>query len=100
MLEQVAFNVLLGLGAGLLWTRSEPAIYLRRALGFREEEYDSMNPFKRFLHRGLECLPCTSFWLTGMLSIDPVGFWYGFQWIDWHAMLIVLIPAYIMDRWS
>jgi hypothetical protein len=88
ILDLVLIDVLLGLGAGLLWTRSEPTILLRRWLGWREEDYDTYSEIKRFIHRGLNCLPCSTFWLTLLVTGNPL------------AMLAGLPFAYLMDRWG
>jgi hypothetical protein len=87
-LEILLIDALLGLGAGLACVRAEPAILARRWMGLKSESYDTYGPVKRFLLRGMECLPCSSFWITGMLTLN------------WKAMFIVLIPAYLFDRWG
>jgi hypothetical protein len=64
----ILINLLFYIGLSLLWINAEPMIYLKRFLGFKEEEYDTYKPFKRFIHRGIHCLFCSSFWLTLIVS--------------------------------
>ena len=50
---------------------SEPIILLKRFLGFKEENYELMSSAKRFIHRGLYCCLCSSFWFSMI--------WFGFN---------------------
>lgn len=51
-----------------LWINSEPAIWLKRYLGFKEEWYDSFKPKFQALHRLLYCSLCSGFWIGFLAS--------------------------------
>jgi hypothetical protein len=62
---------------GVLLQCAEPIILIKRALGFKEEEYDNYSKEKRFFHRLIYCAMCLTFWvglaLTWNLGISIVG---------------------------
>lgn len=56
---------LIGLIAiGVLIQSAEPILLLKRLIGFKEEDYPDYSRFKRFIHRGLYCCLCSSFWIA------------------------------------
>lgn len=52
----------------VLFIVAEPIILLRRYVGFREEEFDSYKPLKRFFHKLVHCCLCSGFWISLILS--------------------------------
>lgn len=47
---------------------AEPILLIKRFLGFKEEDYHKKSAFLRFIHRGLYCLVCSSFWFTLIIT--------------------------------
>jgi len=64
----ILINILFYIGLSILWINAEPMIYLKRYLGFKEEEYDTYTSYKRALHRLINCLYCSAFWVTLIVS--------------------------------
>lgn len=62
-MEQIIYNIALTIGLTLLFIHSEPLILAKRAIGYKEEDYDSFDPLNRFLFRGITCTQCSSFWI-------------------------------------
>lgn len=52
----------------VLFMTAEPIIILKRAIGFKEENFDQYKPTKRFFHKLLYCCLCTGFWLSLIIS--------------------------------
>jgi hypothetical protein len=82
------YNILLYLAISVAWINAEPIIYLKRMVGFRDEEYDSMGTTKKFLHRLVTCLYCSSFWITLILTQSIT------------LALIVSLFAFLLDKWN
>jgi hypothetical protein len=57
-------------GLSVLWYASEPAIWLKRLGGFKEEMYDSYGAVKKAFLRLFYCLYCSSVWITIILTQD------------------------------
>lgn len=49
---------------GVLLQCAEPIILIKRAMGFKEEEYDTYSKEWRFVHRLLYCAMCLTFWVA------------------------------------
>jgi len=67
-METIILELFFYFGLSVLFNVSEPAIYFKRFIGFKEENYDSYTPLKRFIHRGLHCLFCSALWVTLLAS--------------------------------
>jgi hypothetical protein len=80
------FNIIYLLGLAVLWTYSEYGILFRRYIGFKEEEYDNYSPNKRFIHRGLYCGYCSSFWIALLVSFN------------FKTAVIVSLFAFILEK--
>jgi hypothetical protein len=52
----------------ILFIAAEPIILLKRYIGFREEEFDTYKPLKRFLHKMIYCCLCSGFWISLIIS--------------------------------
>lgn len=61
-------TILFYIGLSILWINAEPMIYLKRFLGFKEEEYNTYSSYKRAVHRLITCLTCSAFWITLIAS--------------------------------
>jgi hypothetical protein len=62
---------ILGLAAlGFLLVNAEPAILLRRFIGFKEEEYNDYGVVKSFFYRMITCSMCLSFWIGLIVTQD------------------------------
>ena len=57
---------------GVLLQCAEPIIWIKRDMGYREEEYDQMTKRKRTIHRLLHCAMCLTFWVVLISTFDPV----------------------------
>ncbi len=59
-----------------LWVCSSPTTYLRRLLGFKQENYDKYSDFKQVVHTLLGCSLCMGFWIglgqTGSLMTAAI----------------------------
>lgn len=72
MLELIS-SILFYLGLGMLWSWSEPTMIIRDVLRMSSSSgYDNYNKYRQFIIRGLECLPCSTFWITMIFSLDPI----------------------------
>lgn len=57
-------------GLAFLAVKAEPIILIKRALGFKEEDYSNYKPFKQFIHRLIYCEYCLSVWITFFFTFD------------------------------
>lgn len=73
-------------GCALAFVHAEPIILLKIKLGFDEDNYDSYNKYKQFIHRLIYCLYCSSFWITLILSLN------------FKIAIIVSVMAFIWDN--
>ena len=64
----ILIDILFYLGLGVAFVYAEPLLYLKRFIGFKEEDYDTYNAFKRTIHRLIHCFYCSSFWVTLIAS--------------------------------
>lgn len=64
----ILIDILFYLGLGVATVYSEPLLVFKRAIGFKEEDYDTYSSYKRALHRLIHCLYCSSFWITLIAS--------------------------------
>jgi len=80
------WEVLYYLGLSAIWVWSEPTILLRAYFNLSEEAYEYMNNTTRFIYRAITCLPCSSFWITLMISGE------------FKLSVIVTLSAYLLDR--
>lgn len=79
-------SVLFYLGLSVLWIYAEPIIVLKREIGFKEENYETFPKWKRWVHKLINCLFCSSLWITLILSLDP------------QLAVITSLFAYIMEN--
>jgi len=52
----------------VLFIVAEPILLLKRYIGFKEEEFDTYTPLKRFFHKLLYCCLCSGWWLSLIIS--------------------------------
>jgi len=52
----------------VLFIVAEPIIIIKRAIGFKEEDFDQYRPSKRFIHKLLHCCLCSGFWISLIIS--------------------------------
>ena len=64
----ILIDILVYLGLTAATQYAEPLIFFKRAIGFKEEDYDTYNTFKRTIHRLIHCFYCSSFWVTLIAS--------------------------------
>jgi hypothetical protein len=64
----ILIDILFYIGLSVAFVHAEPLIYLKRFIGFKEEDYDTYSSHKRALHRLIHCLYCSSFWITLIVS--------------------------------
>jgi len=75
-----------------LWIYAEPLIYLKRFLGFKEENYETYVKYKRMIHRAAYCAYCSSFYIA--LVIFPV---IGYIPLVIKFIIISTLVMYIVD---
>lgn len=68
MIEMIVFYSALG----VLLQCAEPVIWIKRDMGYKEEEYDQMSKRNRTIHRLLYCAMCLTFWVSLITTFDPV----------------------------
>lgn len=52
----------------VLFIVAEPILLMKRYIGFKEEEFDSYGPSKRFVHKMIYCCLCSGFWISLAIS--------------------------------
>jgi len=68
MIESIVFWSCIG----VLLQCAEPVIWIKRDIGFKDEEYDQMTKRMRTLHRLLSCAMCLTFWVVLLVTWNPV----------------------------
>jgi len=79
-------SILLYLGLSVLFVKAEPLIELKRRLGFKEEDYDSFKPVKKWVHKLIYCLYCSSVYITFIFTLDA------------QLAVIVSLFAYMLEN--
>jgi len=68
-MEQI-LQIFFYFGLIVFWIDAEPMIYFKRALGFKEENYDDYNKIKKAIHRLIYCGFCSGFWIILIITQD------------------------------
>lgn len=56
----------------LLIVYAEPVILLRRLIGFKEEDFNTMSKYKRFFFKLITCSGCIGFWISLLVLFNPL----------------------------
>lgn len=52
------------------FVKAEPAILVKRALGFKEENYYEYGKVKKFIYRAITCIACSGFWIALFYTLN------------------------------
>lgn len=73
----------------ILWVYAEPTVELRRLLGFDEADYKKYSAFKQAVHRLMNCVMCSAFWI----ALPITGSFYMAAIISVAAEILTRIMA-------